>query len=87
MSAVENAAAKPKFVVKGAEKIDPPHGCEGKSWYRYVIESGRSTIVGCRSGTLQQVTEHAKEYAAELNFRAANGGHSAWSPRNKKRKS
>jgi hypothetical protein len=82
----EKQASEPKFTLVSVEKSEPPDGCEGGSWYRYIIERGRSTIVGSRSGTLQQVTTHAKEYAAELNYRAENGGGSTWAPRKRGRK-
>lgn len=75
-----------KFNVVSVEKTRPPAGCDGDDWYRYVIERGRSTIVGARRGSLRQVKAHATEYANDLNLRAANGGVSLWSPRRKAQK-
>ena len=75
-----------KFNVVSVEKTDAPEGCDGEDWYRYVIERGRSTIVGSRRGSLRQVKAHATEYANDLNLRAANGGVSLWSPRRKAQK-
>jgi hypothetical protein len=86
------SAAKPeapvprKFVLATTEKAEPPEGCEGDNWYRFVLESGASTMVCYRSGTLQQVTAHAREYAKDLNIRAANGGRSPWSSSSRRRK-
>jgi hypothetical protein len=74
-----------QFTLVSIEKTDPPSGCDGDKWYRYVIERGISTIVGNRSGTLKQVTNYAREYTAELNERAKNGGRSSWSPRSKQK--
>jgi hypothetical protein len=74
-----------QFTLVSVEKIDPPEGATGDTWYRYVIERGISTIVGNRAGTLKQVTNYAREYTAELNERSRNGGRSSWSPRSKSR--
>lgn len=78
--------ADPTFNVVSVEKTDPPSGCDGDDWYQYVIERGRSTIVGARRGTLRAVKAHAVAYANDLNARAANGGVSLWSPRRKAQK-
>ena len=73
-----------EFSVTSVEKTDPPDGCKGENWYRYVIERENSTIVGSRIGTLKQVTRHAREFADELNLRSKNGGRSIWAPNRKK---
>lgn len=62
-----------KFNITKIEKMDPPEGMQEGDWYRYVIGKGSSEIQGKRPGTLQSVTEHAKEYASNLNQRAAQG--------------
>ena len=62
-----------KFNVTKIEKTDPPAGMQAGEWYRYVIGKGSSEIQGIRSGTLQSVTEHAEEYASNLNQRATQG--------------
>lgn len=85
-SIAETRPVQTVFTLISVEKTDAPAGCLGDRWYRYVIERGASTIVGSRRGTLQQVTLHAREYAAELNLRAANGGAFTWSPKIKGRK-
>ena len=62
-----------KFNITKIEKMDPPEGMQEGDWYRYVIGKGSSEIQGKRPGTLQSVTEHAKEYASNLNQRATQG--------------
>ena len=52
-----------------------PEGAMGQNWYRYVLENGRSSIVGQRSGSLKDVTAYANQYAVQLNSR--NGGGSS----------
>lgn len=73
------------YSVTCVEKVDPPQGSEGQNWYRYVIKAAGSTIAGCRRGTLQQVTCHAKAFADELNARALGRGRgtSTWGSRQK----
>ena len=83
--ALQKSTDSSQFTLVSIEKTDPPQGCDGDKWYRYVIERGISTIVGNRSGTLKQVTNYAREYTAELNERAKNGGRSSWSPRSKQK--
>ena len=62
-----------KFNITKIEKTDPPEGMQKGDWYRYVIGKGSSEIQGKRPGTLQSVTEYAKEYASNLNQRATQG--------------
>ena len=62
-----------KFNITKIEKTNPPEGIQEGDWYRYVIGKGSSEIQGKRPGTLQSVTEHAEEYASNLNQRAAQG--------------
>ena len=62
-----------KFNITKIEKTNPPEGIQKGDWYRYVIGKGSSEIRGKRSGTLQSVTEHAEEYASNLNLRATQG--------------
>ena len=85
-SVVEKRIPPQIFTLISVEKTDAPPGCDGQGWHRYVIGRGTSTIVGSRRGTLSQIRTYASEYAAELNERAANGGASTWSPKNKGRK-
>ena len=77
-----------EYKVISVEKTDAPSGMEGDNWYTYIIERERSApIVGTRSGTKQQVTKHAEEYAASLNERAGAPGGSIWASQiNQKKK-
>ncbi len=81
------AAAKggmPSFIqlyqVSSVTKTQAPAGADG-SWYKYVLEGGRSPITGMRRGNLKEVTEHAKRCAVELNERNSGKNPSAWAPR------
>lgn len=71
------------FKLARVEKTLVPEGGTDQTWYRYVLDNGRSTITGQRSGTLKEVTAYATEYALQLNARNITG-QSAWSPRGKK---
>lgn len=82
MGATERA--KRQFRVMAVEKAVVPEGGSGNTWYSYVIENGSSSITGCRCGSREQVVEHARQYAEELNARTAGRGVSTWSPRRKK---
>jgi len=71
------------YRVARVEKTDAPDGCRGQDWYRYVLESGRSTITGQRSGTRKDVMAYATQCAEQLNTRGVTG-QSIWSPRGRK---
>jgi len=71
------------FAVARVEKIGAPDGAVGQNWYRYVLDNGRSNIVGQRCGSLKDVTAYANQYAVQLNSRNG-GGSSTWTSRNKK---
>ena len=82
MSALKPAVSPDKgYQVVSVEKTDPPEGVTGGNWYRYVIELDGQTIVSSRRGTLKQVTEYAKECAANMSTRFSRG-RSDWSRRN-----
>ncbi len=82
---VRRALRQPNpFRLVRVEKTQMPEGIGAETWYRYVLDNGCSTIVGKRCGSLKAVTAYATLYAEQLNARRANG-HSAWSPRAKKR--
>ncbi|MDH3514181.1 MAG: hypothetical protein OEM83_04845 [Gammaproteobacteria bacterium] len=79
-----NRTAMPRpFKVARVEKTDAPDGGQGQDWYRYVLESGRSTITGQRSGTRKDVLAYATQCAEQLNTRGQTG-QSIWSPRGRK---
>jgi hypothetical protein len=71
------------FAVARVERTGAPDGAIGQNWYRYVLDNGRSHIVGQRCGSLKDVTAYAHLYAEQLNSR--NGGASStWTSRTKK---
>lgn len=69
-----------RFRVTSIEKACAPEGMLEGEWYHYVISRGPSKILGKRPGTLKSVTEHAEEFVANLNRRAAPG-YSAYATR------
>jgi hypothetical protein len=71
-----------RYALARVEKTDAPDGGTSK-WYRYVLDNGRSTITGLRSGSVKEVTEYANQYAEQLNARSLHG-QSVWSPRGRK---
>ena len=88
-SATPTGAEKPAphqpspFAVARVERTGAPDGAIGQNWYRYVLDNGRSHIVGQRCGSLKDVTAYAQQYAEQLNSR--NGGASStWTSRTKK---
>lgn len=48
-------------------------GNQETDWYRYVLASGRSMITGFRRGSLEEVTEYARDCAHAFNLRSATG--------------
>jgi len=73
----------PVFEVASVERTEAPHGETGRDWYRYVLKSGNSTIVGHRRGSRQYVRDYATQCAEQLNTRAASH-QSLWNPRGRK---
>ncbi len=71
------------FKVARVEKSGAPDGSDGQDWYRYVLESGRSTISGQRRGSRKDVHAYATQCAEQLNARGLTG-QSIWSPRGRK---
>jgi hypothetical protein len=69
------------FSVVSVEKMEPIAGMIDESWYRYILECEHGRIVGTRCGTLQQVSNHAKAFTDELNYRGDNLSHSIWTRR------
>lgn len=83
-STLERASrhARP-FKVARVEKTPAPDGNGGLTWYRYVLDNGKSIITGQRSGSLKDVTAHAAHCAEQINARGF-GKQSLWSPRGRK---
>jgi hypothetical protein len=71
------------YRVARVEKSTPPGGTTGSHWYRYTLESGRSTITGHRQGSLKEVLAYATLCAEQLNTRAVTA-QSIWAPRGRK---
>jgi hypothetical protein len=72
------------FSVVSIEKMEPITGIIEESWYRYILESDDGRIVGIRSGTLQQVSSHAKVFMDEINSRGENPAYSVWTRRRRR---
>ena len=70
----EETIAPLRYNVMTVEKTTAPDGMLGDNWHRYVIGEGRSKIEGKKTGTLKDVTAHAKSVAEILNARNAGGG-------------
>jgi hypothetical protein len=71
------------YKVARVEKTDSPQGSDGQNWYRYVLDNGRSTVVGQRQGSLKDVQAYATHCAEQLNARGLHG-RSTWVPRGRK---
>ena len=82
-AAKTNRSVPRPFKVARVEKTDAPDGGQGQDWYRYVLESGRSTITGQRCGSRKDVLAYATQCAEQLNTRGLTG-QSIWSPRGRK---
>lgn len=72
-----------RFKVVRIEKTDVLEGGKLQRWYRYVLDNGRSTIIGRRRGSLKEVTAHANQFTEELNARRTTT-RSVWASRSKK---
>lgn len=81
-SAKQRTDGYPTYVIKQIERTAPPARAQGNDWYRYVIEGARSQIVGYTHGTLQQVQENVRNYAAQMNARLEGRSVYPWTPRN-----
>ncbi len=57
------------FTVAAIEKTTAPDGGAGANWYRYVIDSDRSSVTGFTAGSLKEVKAHAERVADGLNAR------------------
>lgn len=69
----EDRTTEPKYKVLSVEKTEPPEGLPEGLWHRYVIGQNDSKIEGFKPGTLQTVTQHAEEFAENLNARSSKG--------------
>jgi hypothetical protein len=74
------------YHVMTVEKSAAPEGMPGNDWHHYVIGRGSSIIEGKKTGTLKDVTEHAKDLAERINARCDKNGItyvSTYTPRKK----
>ena len=79
----ESLTAPVPFKVARVEKTAAPDGGSTDTWYRYVLDNGRSTITGVRQGPLKEVTAYAARCAEQINARGL-GKTSMWAPRGRK---
>lgn len=68
---MQEAATDYKYQVTEVEKTTAPEGMPGDSWYRYVIQKGKSVMECKKSGSLKVVREHAEGVAELINSRNA----------------
>lgn len=61
------------YEVASIERASAPDGGHGADWYRYVLSSGNSRIVGLRRGTREEVTAYACTCAEDFNLRGLTG--------------
>jgi hypothetical protein len=64
---------RPRYEVASVEKATMPTGGQGIDWYRYVLSSGESRIMGFHRGSLEEVTAYAKNCAEDFNLRSVAG--------------
>jgi hypothetical protein len=84
-TATKVSAKRPgPYKLARVEKTGAPEGGTGGNWYRYVLDNGRSTVVGQRCGSLKDVTAYANRCAEQLNSRTLSG-QSVWAPRSSKK--
>jgi len=72
------------YEVASVESASAPDGGKGADWYRYVLSSGNSRIVGLRRGTREEVTAYAATCAEDFNLRGLTGKSKAASGYTKK---
>ena len=61
------------YEVASVDAASAPDGGKGADWYRYVLSSGNSRIVGLRRGTREEVTAYAATCAEDFNLRGLTG--------------
>lgn len=70
-----------KYIVESVVKTDAPEGLSGDNWYRYIIVFDRKSIECMKQGSLFEVTQHAEEFAENLNDRSSRFGGVSYRPR------
>ena len=74
-----------QYKVTSCEKAEPPTGAEGKNWYRYVVDNGRSQITAYCQGTKKQVNAHTSDFVEKLNARLSSTRSPYWAPARSKK--
>lgn len=77
--AKQAGAGAPTYRLVSVERTEAPEGAAERNWYEYVLADERSTLKGQRPGTLKQVTQYARQLAADLSNRARGGAKPTWS--------
>ncbi len=80
---MEEDTRKHVYRVVSIDKAPAPEGMKG-SWYRYVIQRGKSIIEGMQAGKLSDVQNHAESYANTLNERFVKGNYAYRAPKKNK---
>ena len=57
------------YTVISVTKTTPPNNLEDEPWYQYIVGQSSTCLTCKRQGTLKQVTEHAENFAVDLNSR------------------
>lgn len=56
-----------RYKIKSLEKVTPPDGAEDMSWYKFIIENDKNTIMNLRAGSKKDVHNFASESVKRLN--------------------
>lgn len=72
-----------KYKVASVVKAEPPEGMSGDDWHQYTITYGKTSIQGLKPGSLFSVTQHAEEFAENLNERTSKYGSQAYRSKKK----
>ena len=77
----QRAAQFCPYRVVSIQKEDWEASRADDNWYKYVVDNGKSTIIGHRRGPPEQVKEHAERFVAELNARGGRVRDPIWPSR------
>jgi len=56
-----------RYKIKSIEKVAPPEGAEEFSWYKFIIENDKNSIINLRAGSKKDVQNFAAESIKRLN--------------------
>lgn len=57
------------YTVISVTKTTAPNNVADEPWYQYIVGRSCTCLMCKRQGTLKQVTEHAENFAVDLNSR------------------